>query len=151
MAITPKIKIINKLKTLIPLMTIANGYSRNYGTVDQDTPASINYPAVWLEFPEDEPIDEDIEVIERDTVNLLTMFRVRINTASDLDEEMGDINADFSKMFADNLGALQIEGMIDYRYAGENTGYNLIAAHPADIVIAYNLSYRWQQKYPYQT
>jgi len=145
-----KTKIINKIKTLIPLMTIANGYSRDYGSVDEDTPANITFPATWLEYPLDEPLEDNL-VIERDTVILPLMFRVWIDTAADLDEEMAEVNADFSKMFADNEGALQTEGMIKADYAGEETGYTLCAAHPSQTVIAYNIMYRWQKLQPYQT
>jgi len=152
MAVNPiETKIINKIKTLIPLMTIANGYSRNFGSVDEDTPANIVFPATWLEYPEDEPLDEELSVIERDTVYLGLMLRVWLNTAANLDEEMGEINADFSKMFADNEGDLQTEGLIKADYAGANKTFRLVTAHPAEIIISYILMYRWQKKYPYQT
>jgi len=151
MANVPKIRIINKIKELIAGMTISGGYSRDYGTVDEDDPASIVFPATWLMFPEDEPIDEDLRVINRDTVILPVIFRVVINTASDLDKELGDVNGDFSKMFCDNHDTLRSEGMISADYGGEATQYRLVKSYPGEIMLSYLLKYRWQRSNPYLT
>lgn len=145
-------KIINEIKRLIPLMTIANGYSRDYtGTIDEDTPANIQFPAIWLIYPADEPLDIDSNVINRYSVNLPFMFRVWIDTAADLDEQLADIVGDFGRMFAKNLPSLQTEGLIKSDYAGESSEYLLIAGHPAEILISFILNYRWQMENPYST
>lgn len=145
------INIINQIKTIIPLMTIANGYQYNHGSVNQYDPASRTYPASFLEFPDEEGADEDEEVIERYVTNTQLNIRTIVPTSANLDQDIQNVISDFGLMFHSNLATLQTKGLIVPDYLGSSVIYTLCTAYPAETITRWNLKYRRQKSDPYST
>lgn len=144
--------IIEELISLIGAMTIAGGYSFDYGTVNQEDPASRTYPTTWIDFPDEvgAPIEE--EVVEHQTAWNDVRFKVRIGTSSDVDEDLEKVNSDFRKLLATEFDDnLRVKGLCDYEYIGANRAYRLTVARPADIILIYRLRYRTKKLTPYST
>lgn len=140
-----KTRITNKIIELIPNMTIANGYSRDYGSVNEYDPDSRSYPAYFTDAQLETGFIDESTVIDRYTVASPFTFRVMINTASDLDQQLDFIISDFGRLMASYKQNLQDLGMIEYEYTEYDFNYTNMQAHPAEIIHTWTIQYRRQK------
>lgn len=136
--------IIDKLEDLInDYMTTANGFSADYGSVNQFNPGSRTYPAVFLEYPES-MAEEDLQVIERDTEETEIIIRVQAPTSADLDKTAFWVVGDFGYLFESFKNTLKVEGLIQYDLIGSQIDYTECSEYPVEVIMTYRLKYRRQ-------
>lgn len=138
-------RIVDKLKSLIQsYMTQANGFSLDYGSVDQYNPALRLYPAVFIEHPESEALEDDFQVIERDSETTELKIKVMAETTADLDKTAYWIVNDFGFLFESFKGALKIEGLEQYDLVNSEVEFKNIGQYPVEVSMIYRLKYRRQ-------
>jgi hypothetical protein len=138
-------RIVDKLKTLIrSYMTQANGFSLDYGSVDQYNPAERIYPAVFIEYPETSALEDDFQVIERDSETTDINIRVIAETTADLDKTAFWIVNDFGFLFESFKGTLKVEGLEQYDLMGSEVEFTNSSKYPVEVVMTYRLKYRRQ-------
>jgi len=140
-----------QIETLIAAMTPVNGYQYDYGTVDQTDPDSRAWPAISLDYPEEEGLDENEFEAYKYTLNQELTIKISGVSASDIDQVAMIYRSDFNKMFAANHASLEAVGMRLATYQGSTTGYTSIAAYPMTIDLNYLIVYSRQKKNPYLT
>lgn len=132
-------------------MTVAGGFEYDYGTVDQYAPNSMTYPASFVEYTEEDGLDDVDGVIERTTRDAFVSFRVIAAGGSSAEEVANDIDADFTKLFADNFDTYRGLGLMEYAYQGRSIKYRLVDAYPVEVILNYRFKYRFQKASPFST
>lgn len=135
--------IIDQLSTLInTYMTQAEGFSLDYGSINEYNPENRSYPAVFYEYPEEEDMDAEYDVENRYSEETTLTIRVIAATGTDLEVISDRIIADFNKLFAEFQKTLKVKGLIDYRYTGSVKGKRHVKAYPIEVRTTYLLKYR---------
>lgn len=142
-------KITDQIETQIAAMTTANGYNFTMGTVNQYTPASRTYPAVFINATEEELNEEDEEIAGFVHKTALLNIEVHLESSSVIDRMTYLCRSDFDKMFYDNYATINAQGLERAEYISSEKAYTLIAAYPAQITLRYRLHYKIMANNPY--
>lgn len=135
--------ITNKITTLInTYMTQANGFSLDYGSINEYDPVSTTYPAVFYNYPDEDDLDSDFDVENRYSESTIMTFRVVAPTSTDLEITSDQVIADFNKLFAEFQYTLKKQGLIDYCYITSEKEKRPVKAYPIDLSMDYELKYR---------
>jgi hypothetical protein len=132
-------------------MTTANGYNFDYGSVDEYDPGSRSYPAVHLQWNEEDSPDNPERLAGYYEVFARLFIRVTPPTSNDLDKTMYLIRSDFDKLFYDNAEAFRVKGLGRAEPTASANEYKLISAYPTTILLSYLLHHRRQKASPYST
>lgn len=136
-------KIVDRITVLInTYMTQAEGFSLDYGSINEYDPDSRTYPAIFYEYPEEESLDESFQVGDRYSQTTVLGFRVMMATGVDLEIITDRVIGDFNKLFAEFENDLKSNGLIDYSYIGTEKLKHEITAYPVGVQINYELKYR---------
>lgn len=144
--------IMGQIKTQIATMTKANGYSVDYGSINEHDYTARTYPAVFLRVPNEyaETEDED-QQYGRYSVHAPLEIEVRCETSKDLNKTVMKIRNDFAKMYVDDEAVLRAAGLLRSVYVGSSIKNRLISAYPVTIILNYILYHRRQRTNPYLT
>ena len=145
------LNIMDEVKSKIGDMTIANGYKFNYGSVDNFNPKTRTYPAMFLQWSEEENPDDPEQLAGYFVVFARLFIRVMPATSADLDKTMYLIRSDFNKLFYDNREAFRVKGLGKAEPTASANEYKLISAYPTTIFLSYLLHHRRQKLSPYST
>jgi len=133
-------------------LLITNGYSADYGDVDDFDPASRVYPCVFLEYPEEIGKNENENIHNRYTVTTPLTFRViSALSNSDFDRTAMNIVSDLGHFMADSLESLQAVGMVQSDYINFETAPRNNKAYPIEVSVNFSIQYRRQKEAPYLT
>lgn len=143
------IAIIDQIKTLIPLMTTANGYTMDYGSVNVVDPASKTYPVTILSHPEE--IYQDQEMVGYYEAETPINFNVTCDTTEQLDLISRRVLSDFTKMFRSNFSTLQTKGLSRFEYQQAEYSYKMVKDYAIMVSFTYSIFYRRQMDSPYTT
>lgn len=145
------LNIMDELETLIGNMTVANGYNFDYGSIDEFDPDSRTYPAVFLQWNEEEDAEDEESMAGYYEVIARLFIRVMSETSADSDKTMYLVRSDFDKLFYDNTEALRVKGLRESRPAGSTNRFGSISAYPTTILLSYLLHHRRRKDSPYST
>ena len=147
-----KTSLISSLKTAIGLMAPGTGFNYDYGDIDDYYPASRVYPCVFINFPNEEGINEDANVVDKYTNDFNVAFKVIIAPAAvAVDTYLDKVEDDFKQMLAEQTASLRATGIIDYEYIDSERIYTNVRTYPAYITMNFKLRYRQQQTAPAST
>ncbi len=136
-------RIVDKVTFLInEHMTQANGFSQDYGSINVYDPTARTYPAVFYDYPDEDSLDEDLQVINRNSEETAVTFRVVSGMVTSVDLTHENIIADFNKLFAEFQDTLKNEGLIDYRYFTTVKNYDPVDSYPVVTETTYIFKYR---------
>jgi len=134
-------RIINEVKSLIETyMTQANGFSQDYGSINEDDYTARTYPAINFEYPEELELPDDM--INRDSVRTEVHIRVMLESEADIEVASQRVVSDFNLFFQSFRGTLKNKGLILYDYLGCEYEDKLITAYPRDVILKYSFKYR---------
>ena len=142
-------QIIDAIIAIIPNMTIANGYSQDFGDVNDWDPASRVYPTTFIDSTNEVSLLDEDNVVDRYTVNATINIKNQLETAADINKAAQQCVLDFGKMFKDNLSTLKAVGLITWDYVDSDIPYTLIKARPSEIIHNWEITYRRQKSSPY--
>lgn len=145
------INIIDQIKTQIASMTEANGYTMDYGSVDEHDPDSKTYPVTYLDFQTEDYESEDEGMAGYYESMTSLNLKVVADSVTDLDFKAQQIISDFTKMFNDNLPTLQTKGLHRYHFDASQSNYRFINSYAITALISFTLYHRRQKAAPYQT
>lgn len=143
------IAIIDQIKTLIPLMTIANGYTADYGSVNIVDPDSKTYPVTNLSHTEE--IYQEQEIAGYYEAETPITFEVMCDTTSNLDLVSRRVLSDVTKMFRANFATLQTKGLSRFEYQQAEYSYKMIKNYAVMVSFTYSIFYRRRMDSPYTT
>lgn len=144
-------KITNQIETLIGTMTTLAGYNYTYGTVNQFTPASRTYPAVFISAVTEEVDGDEDVIINEYPKTAVVDIDVVIQSSTYIDRSAFLCRADFDKMFFDNRATLNAQGLVETKYIGSEKEYTLVNRYPVKIKLKYLLHFKVKKNNPYNT
>ena len=140
--------IMSQITTLITgQMTQANGFSKDYGSVNNYDITAATYPAVYYEYPNEDDIESP--ELNRYSVDSLVTFRVVNPTGTDLEVVSDRTTADFNLLFGQFRETLKAVGLIDFEYLGTVCNKQAIKDYPVVTRVQYRLKYRRIMSTPY--
>jgi len=146
---TIKNDITSEIDALIDAMTVLGGYNFDYDNVNQLKPASRTYPFVKTEYPEDEYLDPDDQMVDSYSSGLQAIFTVMVDdTVSPPALALSRVLEDFQRLMEAGHATLQTKGQIVGDLISNNRNYTQIRKRPGFIEMEWRLFYRVKRSDP---
>ncbi len=140
--------IITELKAQIDAMATPT-YNYDYDNVDERRPANKTYPNVFVEYPEEEALDRNLNVIDSYSVNREIDFIVTVDdSTTPVDTALDNVLEDFKRLLEAIHPDLQAKGMIVEDLIETAREYTHVRERPGMITITFNFFYRVRRSDP---
>ena len=135
--------LLSALESAVAAM-VTPTYSFDYGSVDVWDPASRTYPATFIEFGEEIPVERGTRVAGYYTQYIPTLFRVVLpkSLTDDPDLQAAKCVSDFKELLETEHSTLQAAGMIKADLQSVIKTFRLVEAYPVEVRMVWNLEYR---------
>ncbi len=135
--------LISALETAIAAMATPT-YNFDYGSVNVWPPESRTYPATFVEFGTEEPVERGQRVAGYYTQDIPTLFRVRLpkHAADSVDYQAAKCVSDFKGLLENQHSTLQAAGMIKADLQSVIKIFRLVEAYPVEVRMVWNIQYR---------
>jgi len=136
-------RIVDKITVLInAYMLQSNGFSQDYGSVNEYIHGDRTYPAVFYSYPNSDDLGDERDMENRYSEETPFTIEVISSTEADLEVVSDRVISDFKKLFAEFQKTLKVEGLVDYRYMGTEKEKREVKAYPLSTKMTYLLKYR---------
>jgi len=135
--------IVNKIRDLInTYMLTSKGFSQDYGSINNYDPETRLYPAVLLEYPDEEDLENAFDVVDRRSERTEITIRTLATTTADLTKTAQQIIQDWGFFFESFQNTLKTVGLIQYDFTDTEMIFHNDTSYPIEVVVRVSLKYR---------